>query len=565
MIGSFPSQMRSPIGTIFGPIGILHVVRVEGSLAAVAQPVESQFGESGPDLAAQAAEPDQAELLAALGAWTAGQGPLYHRLARALRLAIERGDLPPGTTLPPERRLAPVLAVGRGTVVAAYETLRQAQLVDRRQGSGTRVLGEVRAPRARRGLEQPRSEPPALSRPSPPPDRPVGRTTFFRRLAEGDSLGTIDLVGAYLLGPGGLPPLALEGVTEELLRLTDTSGYLPRGYAPLRTAIAEHLSRGGLPTTPDQVLVTGGAQQALDLLARHLVQPGLDVVLEDPTYPGAIDVLESAGGRLVAVPTGRQGVDVGALSDLVGGPGARLMYLIPTFHNPVGGLLSERRRREVARLLDFNPHTLTLIEDASVCELVLDDGAEPPPPIAAYAPRDARVFLVGSTSKLFWGGLRVGWIRAPEPLIAQLERFKTVTDLGGSLPSQVIAARLFEHLPAVRELRRRQLTERLRLVEGLLHTLLPTWTWEHPLGGACLWVKLPYGHANQLAQLALRHGVSVVPGPVASPHGGFGDYLRLPFSLEPDALEEGLRRLARAWAAYQPSIEPGRQSLSVVV
>src|SRR5947209_6026515 len=218
--------------------------------------VESQFSPNGPDLAAET------DLLAALGPWTAAPGPLYERLARALRQAIERGDLAPGTTLPPERRLAPVLSVGRGTVVAAYEALRQELLVERRQGSGTRVLGERRPTALRRPTDQSRAGSASLGRAAElAQPRPIGRSTFFRRLAEGDAGGTIDLVGAYLLGPTGLPASALEGVTDELLRLTGTSGYQPLGYAPLRTAIAEHLERNGLPTAPEQILVTAGAQQ----------------------------------------------------------------------------------------------------------------------------------------------------------------------------------------------------------------------------------------------------------------------------------------------------------------
>jgi DNA-binding transcriptional MocR family regulator len=524
--------------------------------------VQSQLRQNGPELAGHEAH-QLDDLLAVLSTWSTGHGPLYRRLARAIRAAVERGDLPPGSTLPPERRLAPKLSVGRGTVVAAYELLRQEHVVERRQGSGTRVVATSsgRAPRQStpgRGSPAPRSSP--MLRPGPA--RPPGRNAIFRRLADGDD-GTLDLVGAYVLGPSGLPPEALDGVAAELTGLADTPGYLPLGYAPLRRAIAEHLARGGLPTNPEQVLITAGAQQAIDLVARHLIRPGEAVVLEDPTYPGAIDILDSAGGRLVAAPTGRLGVDVNVLADLLAEYSPGLVYLIPTFHNPVGSVLPERSRRDLARLIETSG--VTLVEDTSVSELALEDGREPPPAIAAYASADAPIIVIGSCSKLFWGGLRVGWVRAAEPVIAGLARFKAMCDLGGSLPSQVIAARLFEHIDAVRRHRRRELRQRLQLVEGLLKELLPDWTWEPPLGGACLWVRLPYGNATQLAQLALRHGVSIVPGPVASPRSAFADYLRLPFSLTPDVLEEGLHRLAQAWSAYRPGADTRRQSMSVIV
>jgi DNA-binding transcriptional MocR family regulator len=520
--------------------------------------------ELAPELAGagQPEEADLADVLTALGAWTTGHGPLYRRLARAIRTAVERGEIEPGTILPPERRLAPTLSLGRGTVVAAYELLRQEHVLERRQGSGTRVIGGNGRNSRPTSRPLPARQPTPAGAPPFAPSRPLARNTIFRRLAEGDD-GTLDLVGAYVLGPSGLPTDALDGVAAELTRLADTPGYLPLGYPPLRRAIAEHLTRTGVATAPEQVLVTAGAQQALDLVARQCLGPGHGVVLEDPTYPGAIDVLDSAGGRLVPVPTGRQGVDVGALADLIAQYSPRLVYLIPTFHNPVGSVVPERARRELAQLIESTG--VTLLEDASVAELVLEKGREPPPPIAAFASPDAPIMLVGSCSKVFWGGLRVGWVRAPEPLIAQLARLKAVSDLGGSLPSQVIAAHLFERFAEVRQTRRRELSQRLELVEDLLHTLLPSWAWERPLGGACLWVRIPYGSATQLAQLALRHGVSVVPGPVASPQGGFGDYLRLPFSLHNDVLEEGLRRLAQAWSAYRPGVEPRRQSLAIIV
>jgi DNA-binding transcriptional MocR family regulator len=287
------------------------------------------------------------------------------------------------------------------------------------------------------------------------------------------------------------------------------------------------------------------------------------VVLEDPTYPGAIDVMDSAGGVLVAAPTGRLGVDMARLADLLVQHAPRLVYLIPTFHNPVGGVLPERSRRDLARLIESAG--VLLLEDTSVAELDLDGGREPPAPIASFAHSDAPIAVVGSCSKLFWGGLRIGWVRAPEPMIASLTRFKAVCDLGGSLPSQVIAARLFDHFAEVRQRRRRELKQRLQLMEDLLHELLPGWSWERPQGGACLWVRMPHGNATQLAQVALRHGVSIVPGPVASPRSGFGDYVRLPFSLTPEVIEAGLRRLAQAWSAYRPAAESRRQSLSVIV
>jgi DNA-binding transcriptional MocR family regulator len=485
-------------------------------------------------------------MLAALGAWSAGRGPLYRRLADALRSAVDRGDLPPGTRLPPERLLARTLSVSRSTVVAAYDLLEQVEVLDRRQGSGTRVAETN---------ERHRPADPA------PVSRALSRNTLFRRITDGPD-GTIDFIGAYLLGGGGLLAAALEGLELELAALSLTSGYSPLGHPPLRQAVAAHLTRTGLPTVPEQVIITSGAQQAINLAAWQYLHDGDTVVVENPTYPGALDAFSAAGARLAWVPTGRHGADVDLLSEVVTRTTPRLVYLIPTFQNPVGGVMPEHRRRAVARLVEARG--VALIEDNSLAALALDGDGAVPPPIAAFAP-EAPILTVGSVSKLFWAGLRVGWIRAPESVVANLGRLKAVADLGGSLPGQAIATRLLGHFDAVRQERCAELARRFALMAQLLEQQLPSWSWERPRGGLCLWVRLPHGSASEFAQVALRHGVSLVAGPVASADHSFADYVRLPFGLEPPELEEGIHRLARAWAAYTPLVEPQHQAFTVIV
>jgi DNA-binding transcriptional MocR family regulator len=487
-----------------------------------------------------------AAVLSCLGAWSGGMGPLYRRLADALAAAIQRGDLAAGTRLPPERQLAQHLLISRSTVVAAYEVLRERDTVERRQGSGTRVRADsppARGAEPRRGLS-----------------RSLSRNAFFRRITEGQD-ETIDLVGAYLLTDQSLPASALVGLERELATLTRGHGYSPQGYPPLRQAIAQHLSRRGLPTVAEQVLVTSGAQQAIFLSACLFVEHGDSVVVENPTYPGALDAFSMAGARLAWVPSGRSGADVQRLPELLTRVSPRLMYLIPTFHNPVGGVVPGPRRRTLARLV--SEQQLPTIDDESLAALSLFDD-EQPPPIASFAP-DAPILTIGSVSKLSWPGLRVGWVRATEDLIARLARVKAVADLGGSLPAQIFATRILEQFEQVRGERRRHLRERYELMSRLMATWLPTWTWDTPQGGLCLWVRLPHGSGAEFAQVALRYGVSVVAGPVASADGSFVDYLRLPFGHEPAALEEATRRLAAAWQAYEPRQDPRHQSLSVIV
>jgi DNA-binding transcriptional MocR family regulator len=478
-----------------------------------------------------------------VAAVSSGAGPIYGRLAESLRANIERGDLPAGARLPPERPLAEALGVSRTTVVLAYARLRRAGLLESRQGSGTWV------PR-RAGL------------PSPPLQR-EGRSRSFlvdsvTRAAAEEPADTIGFLGACLPAAGDLLEEAWDATRADLAALGTGPGYSPQGLPALRREIATHLERRGVPTAADDVLVTAGAQQALDLAARFLAVEGDAVVLEDPTYLGAIDAFSLARLRLLALPVGSAGADVGALGRLIAEARPALVYLVPTFHNPTGTVLPEGGRREVAQLAEKSG--VTVVEDESLADLSF--GSDPPPPVAAFAP-GAPVLTVGSLSKLFWAGLRVGWIRGPRPLIARLTRLKVTADLSGSAVSQALAARLLARRDEVVRLRRRELHARLVRLSALLREKLPEWTWLPPDGGLNLWVRLPTPSAEELAEVAPRYGVSIVPGPVHSPSGRCRDRVRLPFVMEEARLAEGIARLARAWEACRPPAR-GKQ-LGVIV
>lgn len=492
------------------------------------------------------------DLVAVLAGWSAGRGALYRRLADAFRTAILNDALADGTRLPPERVLAERLGISRSTVVAAFDLLEADDLIVRQQGSGTRV--RVRSGRPdRRRLD--RIEPAGPRLPTA-----GSRNAFFRRMTDSADQ-TIDLVGAYLLSDEGLPAYLLADLVPGLSALSRTHGYFPLGHPELRRAIAEHLTRRGLPTVQDEIIVTTGAQQAIHLAAGLVVDRGDAVVVENPTYPGALDAFAARGARLTWVRTGPGGADVDALADLVARGAPRLAYLIPTYQNPVGGVLSEPRRRGVARLVEDS--SVVLIDDQCLSSLGLDD-EEPPPPIATFAP-DAPILTIDSVSKLGWGGLRVGWIRAPEEIVARLGSVKAVADLGSSLPAQLIAAHILREFDALRLDRRAHLRARFDLVTRTLRRTLPSWSWDTPRGGLCLWVRLPYGSASEFVEVAARYGVAIVSGTVASADGGFGDYLRLPFGQEPATLDEGLHRLAAAWAAYEPRAPARSQRLSIIV
>ena len=483
-------------------------------------------------------------LTARLGEWKATVGPLYKSLATALRLAIERADIANGEQLPAERSLAEALGVSRTTVVSAYASLRDGGWVESRQGSGTYA--------SRRGL---------ASAPSTQEREIVGafrRNTVFRGMLE-SSGSTFEFLGAYMSATPEVEEALRAVVVEESQALSATHGYLPFGLLALRRGVANYLTERGLPTTEDQVLITNGTQQAIGLTASLFVERGEPVAVEDPTYLGAIDTYNAAGARLLPVSVGSEGVDVARLRDAVG-RGARMAYLIPTFQNPTGTVMPEAARRAVARLAEETQ--VPIVEDHALADLSVN--AEAPPPIAAYA-RSAPVLTVGSLSKLFWGGLRVGWMRGPTALVERLARFKAVADLGSPVLSQAVGARVLGQIDAVKRARRREIARKLDGLTALLREHLPEWSWRRPDGGLLLWARLPRGDANELALVALRHGVAIVPGSVNSPERRFADHVRLPYVEEPEAMKHGVRLLAEAWREYDAMARGPRRQLGVIV
>jgi DNA-binding transcriptional MocR family regulator len=477
-----------------------------------------------------------------LGMWSEGSGPLHRKLSDALRTAVGQGRLPAGERLPSERDLALRLAVSRSTVVTAYDTLRAEGVVESRQGSGTRIRGRALGER--------------------PPDAldsftvsPVYRTLIDVR----DDV--ISLACATFPAHPRVAEAAREVMTNDGDKLLAHHGYLPAGLPALREVLAERLSGLGTPTTPDQVVVTTGAQQAVNLAAQLLVRAGDEVIVESPSFSGTLDVIRTRGAQVTVVPVDDDGVDVRGVARAVAEGDPSLIYVMPTFHNPTGALLAANRRRDLAELVA--EHGIPLVEDNALENAPLDDDRLPP--VAAYAPPDAPVLTAGSFSKAAWGGLRVGWMRGPAALIGRMTELKAMNDLGSPLFDQAVAARIVPHLEQMRVDHRVMLNRNLELVSGLLADLLPSWQWRRPKGGPSLWFELPSGSASAYTQVALRFGVEVIPGDLMSPTGDDRRKLRLPYTAEPPVLEETMRRLAQAWEAYAPSDEARSSARPVVV
>lgn len=453
------------------------------------------------------------------------------QLVARLSEQIHLGVWPPGTRLPPERALARELAVHRSTVASAYDELRSLGLVDRRQGSGTFVHGDLWGvtPDWGRYLEA------AAFRPT----QPLLRQARSAR----ERTGLIDFTQADLgpdLWPGDLLVASLGEIDA-----SRTLGYAPAaGLSELREAVSRHLSAAhGTTFPPDTILVTAGAQQALYLLARALLRPGDAIAIEQPSFYYSLSLFQSAGVRLLPIPMDGDGVLPDALEGIVRAHRPAMVWLNPTYHNPTGTTLSLERRRAVLDIcLRWN---LPIVEDDAFGLLTVA-GAQPPPPPLKALDSGHRVVYVGTLSKIAAPGLRIGWIAAPEPLVERLSDVKGQIDLGVPGIVQEAAAhflchpRWSAHVRAVQaELRRR----RDRFLAALCASLAGRAQWSRPDGGLYVWLRWADALTDRARlEWAIRQGVSYTPGRIYGAGDGFA---RLNYvAPDPDLAAEGVARLA---------------------
>ncbi|MGW5932378.1 MocR-like transcription factor YczR [Streptomyces anulatus] len=459
--------------------------------------------------------------LAALLPDPAGMKPAYRHLAQAISALILDGRIALRVRLPAERELASALNISRATVTAVYDLLRESGYAHSRQGSGTwTALPEGRTPKG-----------------------------IARHLEPQDS--AIDLARAAPGLPGQMLIDALAQAAPQLAERAHTPGYHPYGLPELRAAIAERFTQRGLATMPDQILVTSGAQHALTLLLGVLCRPGDQVMVENPSYPNALDAMRRARLRTVSVPVTDTGWDIEITESTLRQVVPRLAYLIPDFHNPTGFLMPDEER---VRILHAAQRSGTwLVIDETQADLALD--VPSPPPFASHAtPGGAgQVITTGSMSKTHWGGLRIGWLRAPARLVTELAAQRFATDMGGSVLDQLLALALLARPGELLAARLGQLRKQRTVLADALGEHMPQWTWQLPPGGLSLWVDLGEPIALTLAERALDYGVRIEGGAYfATDPGVFEQRLRIPYTTPPDTLREAVRRMATALADGLP-------------
>jgi DNA-binding transcriptional MocR family regulator len=458
--------------------------------------------------------------------------PAYEALSDALRVLVIDGRVPQGVRLPAERGLAVALGVSRTTVANAYARLRSDGFLVSLRGSGS----VVRLPAGLIGR--------------PDPERLGG-------VVEDDVL---DLRKAAMRAAPDVAE-AVERAVRHVPAALAGIGYDTVGDPGLRRAIADRYTERGLPTEPAQIIVTVGAQHAIALLARVLVR-GDAVLVESPTYPHAHEAFREAGGRLVGVPVdARTGWDAGALETTLRRTAPALAYVMPELHNPTGATMAPATRE---LLVTTAAATGTIVvADETMGELRID--GEPVPPLAVADPSGAAVVMIGSAAKVFWGGLRIGWIRAAPALLQRLLLARPTGDLGTPVLDQLVARELVPRTDAVLEARRDHLRQGRDDVVGALRTRLPEWDVPAPAGGLTTWVGLGRPVSSALVLAARAEGVVLASGGVFGPDGGFERFLRVPFTMPAADRARMVDVLERAWARVGGEGAGARGSLAAVV
>lgn len=442
-----------------------------------------------------------------LESWRDG-GVAYAALADRIRLLVLDGRIAPGTRLPAERELASQLGVSRTTVTAAYSELRDAGYLQSLRGSGSVARLPFRAP--------------SVAEPTVP--------------------GYLDFSKATMPALPAVVAAAQEAV-EQLPSCLGESGFDPVGLPVLREALAQRYTWRGLPTDPDQIMVTVGAQSAISLIARTLMARGDRALIENPTYPHALDALKAAGARIAPVSvTSEHGWDELVLEQTIQRTSPSLGYLMPDNHNPTGRTMSPELRERVLGLAAR--HGTTLIADETMGELGFSDDG----PVTPFAVHGSAI-TVGSVGKSVWGGVRIGWIRADRTVIQRLVRERSSSDLGTPLIEQLIVTNLLRDYDAILQVRRDYLREGRDRLISLLNARIPEWDVPRAGGGLTAWVGLGHPVSSQLAIAARNEGLIIAAGPRFGVDGAFERFIRVPFCYPADEMERGVDALARAWAA----------------
>lgn len=462
--------------------------------------------------------------------------PIYRQIYERLREQILAGALPEGTRLPPERSLAERLGVNRSTIVHAYRDLAADGLIDQRVGSGSRVASTLRSGQPDRSAAVPWWV-------TLPPWR-VGQ--FPAVLGELAASEHGELI-AFVQGVPPADPSPLEDLSRSFARVGGNVNFVltygdSEGYAPLREAIAMRMRARSCAVDPRDVLMLTGSTQGITLVAQSLAEPGDEIVVEAPTYPGALQIFQIAGLRAISVPVDEDGMRVDHVEAILRTRRPRFIYTMPSIHNPTGVTMNADRRDRLVTLA--KRHGVPIVEDDPYGEL-----ADPPvPPLLA---RDAEyVIYLSSFSKTIAPSLRLGWLIAPRTIYERLLLRKQSYDMASSMYIQAGVRDYLEsgydhHVAALRG----ELMQRRALAHRAIERYWPTHMRVAKGGdGYYLWATAPREtRARALLAAAERHGASFLFGEAFFAQSGGDHNFRLALTpISRAAIDEGIRRIGEA-------------------
>jgi 2-aminoadipate transaminase len=448
---------------------------------------------------------------------TASEVPLYRQLGGYVQKLIGSGELQAGDRLPPTRELAGQLGLNRTTVSAAYEWLESEGLIQGAVGRGSFVLGN-----GSRSIDWSRMLTPSMFASS---GAPAANVIDFSSSRPSEHLFPLDEFRV------SCSEVLADSKLQSLLQLGS-----PMGHAPLRAWLLARAKQQGIAGEGDDILITNGCQQAVDILRRALTQPGTKVAIEEPVYPGLRNLFLDAGADLIGVTVTDDGMDVYALSKALDS-GAKVVVVTPSFQNPTGATIPAAAR---AALIAFTRAAGAVVIENNIYSDLVYQGS----PLAPLKSLDPNVILLGSFSKIAFPGIRVGWIIAPKPVIARAAELKQLTDLHTDHLSQAFllhfaeSGRLARHERVVIAAGR----EKLLAVEQACRKSLAGCRYTVPAGGMNMWIDLPAGlDAGALRGLARQAGVDYLPGRYFSVSRSLDSGLRLSFAgLEPAEIARGI-------------------------
>ena len=461
---------------------------------------------------------------------------LYQQLFNYFKEQILSGAMKAGRRLPASRALANELDISRTSVVNAYEALESAGLIVSRKRRGLFVVDKLPTLYAEWMLSDGDFMPSASSK--------VPTNQQYPSLIS--------------LSVGSLPVdfMPVEAMRRAINSVLDRDagaalGYEPtEGYKPLRAAIADQLHSRGMNVKAEEVLVTGGCQQAIDLAVQSLVPPNGILLTTDPTYIGLIDIARTRNLELITIPWSDQGIDLNSLEDIIRERHPHLFYLMTTFLNPTGAVLSMQQRRQLLAIAStFN---MPILEDGVYDGFDYEDAGLP----SLRALDETGIVLYASGfSKTVVPGTRIGYLVSSAPLTSRITRVKQAADVctpglnQRAMTELLRSGQVNAHLEAVRHACKYR---RDALLIAMKRYASGQWTWTTPMGGLYVWVEIPPTGPNavQLLEKATKMGVDFAIGASFSPNASWAYHLRLNFTSYPPAvLEEGIHRLWSAWLA----------------